>query len=763
MGNYEQLKQSVSDVIKTNGNQEITGSILQNVLLTIISSVGANAAFAGIATPTTNPGTPDGLVFYLASESGTYTNFNAIELQDGLSVLIWNGSWSSQQIFSVDDVPTAGSDNLVKSGGVYTKIKALEDAETDPRFSYAVNCGKKNTLLNNNGNEIQFNNYNTYYFNVSDYAGGKILISAYGLADPNGDWSLITCIKNDGTKDVIINRIGNYVQRYVYNVPENAKEIGISSDNGNITVLTYDKKIIKPIDYKTIYDVENSIADLQRRFLSPNGSTAVITTGNLLNETTFTDGKCLNKKDGSEVLFSKYSYTDYILVQSIKKLICYNIPENGGCFYDINKSFIIGFGNNPSIRNAVIDVPENAAFVRFNVGINDRNNGTAYLIDYDNKDVIIQYPWLMSTIGYEAIQIGVGAGWLSDDGTIKSSPTNGKYYKFDLPIGSSSVIVSNTTGITKNAGWSAFWFVDENGDYIESVSIDTTELVYKNYKKIIPANAKQIWVSSGMPKVVVGNDGNIISDIYSKIENASNLNHFFGKKIVWLGTSIPYGQTSEAGVSNPMPTPYPVIVGNNLKANVVNVARPGMAIETEPDGGRKTYGSLSLSIAELREQGYPTSPYQSYENAMLGQDADLYVFDCEPNNSNGDVSIIEEFDFYNWKYKDDSTFESHRDNYIGAFLFLLDKLWAEKPDAKVVMVSEFGYYTEEKWGETYPIREASLAIAKKLNIHVINLWDKLFYNKQNLSIYINTDNVHPKVAAHIRMGAILTNELLLID
>jgi hypothetical protein len=77
MGNYEQLKQSVSDVIKTNGNQEITGSILQNVLLTIISSVGANATFAGIATPTTNPGTPDGPVLYLASEGGTYTNFNA--------------------------------------------------------------------------------------------------------------------------------------------------------------------------------------------------------------------------------------------------------------------------------------------------------------------------------------------------------------------------------------------------------------------------------------------------------------------------------------------------------------------------------------------------------------------------------------------------------------------------------------------------------------------------------------------------------------
>lgn len=53
MGNYEQLKQAVSDVIKTNGNQEITGAILQNALLTIISTVGNGATFAGIATPGT--------------------------------------------------------------------------------------------------------------------------------------------------------------------------------------------------------------------------------------------------------------------------------------------------------------------------------------------------------------------------------------------------------------------------------------------------------------------------------------------------------------------------------------------------------------------------------------------------------------------------------------------------------------------------------------------------------------------------------------
>lgn len=94
MGNYEELKQAVSDVIKTNGNQEITGAILQNALLTIISTIGNNATFAGIATPETNPGTPDQNVFYIASSDGIYSNFNGITLKGEIVILSnKNGNW----------------------------------------------------------------------------------------------------------------------------------------------------------------------------------------------------------------------------------------------------------------------------------------------------------------------------------------------------------------------------------------------------------------------------------------------------------------------------------------------------------------------------------------------------------------------------------------------------------------------------------------------------------------------------------------------
>lgn len=98
MGNYEQLKRIVSSAIKANGNQEISGAILQNSLLSIISTIGANATFAGIATPTTNPGTPDQNIFYIAYENGIYSNFGGVTL-DGEVAIFSNedGSWKKKQ------------------------------------------------------------------------------------------------------------------------------------------------------------------------------------------------------------------------------------------------------------------------------------------------------------------------------------------------------------------------------------------------------------------------------------------------------------------------------------------------------------------------------------------------------------------------------------------------------------------------------------------------------------------------------------------
>ena len=91
MGNYEELKAAVAAVIKQNGNEEITGQIMQNTLLSMISNIGANSTFAGVATPETVPGTPDQNVFYLAGTPGVYANFGGYELKQGI-VMFTNAS-----------------------------------------------------------------------------------------------------------------------------------------------------------------------------------------------------------------------------------------------------------------------------------------------------------------------------------------------------------------------------------------------------------------------------------------------------------------------------------------------------------------------------------------------------------------------------------------------------------------------------------------------------------------------------------------------
>lgn len=87
MSNYTELKQAIEEVIKTNGQKEITGAIMQGVLTGIVSEIGANATFAGIATPDTAPGNPDANVFYIASVPGKYVNFGDIEVTDQVIIL----------------------------------------------------------------------------------------------------------------------------------------------------------------------------------------------------------------------------------------------------------------------------------------------------------------------------------------------------------------------------------------------------------------------------------------------------------------------------------------------------------------------------------------------------------------------------------------------------------------------------------------------------------------------------------------------------
>lgn len=120
MANYTDLKAAIAAVIKANGNNEITGTVLQNTLLTLVGSLGQFSTFAGVASPTTNPGSPDGNVFYLAFQEGQYVNFGGYNLPGNAIAVFDNksGTFVGTTIFSnvVKPYLPANRDTMLDNG-----------------------------------------------------------------------------------------------------------------------------------------------------------------------------------------------------------------------------------------------------------------------------------------------------------------------------------------------------------------------------------------------------------------------------------------------------------------------------------------------------------------------------------------------------------------------------------------------------------------------------------------------------------------------
>ncbi len=141
MGNWEKLKDGVIQAIHTNGNQSITGDILQSSLLAIINNLGEHAKFAGVAVPNTVAITnPDGHVFYLASEAGTYANFGGAVILDGELVIFTNnsvGEWDKTVINT-----TSVYDSLVNISTKYSENHILQTYTLTEALSVVPNSDR---------------------------------------------------------------------------------------------------------------------------------------------------------------------------------------------------------------------------------------------------------------------------------------------------------------------------------------------------------------------------------------------------------------------------------------------------------------------------------------------------------------------------------------------------------------------------------------------------------------------------------------------
>lgn len=120
MSEYSSLKATINANVKTNGNQEITGSIMNSVLNAMVDSLGRGFQFMGIATLSYDPGEPDEKVFYVAYTPGQYEHFGGLSvLNNEVAIFAWNGSWIKAGI------PIASLDQI-NSVKLYSRANNVE-------------------------------------------------------------------------------------------------------------------------------------------------------------------------------------------------------------------------------------------------------------------------------------------------------------------------------------------------------------------------------------------------------------------------------------------------------------------------------------------------------------------------------------------------------------------------------------------------------------------------------------------------------------
>ena len=144
MASYNELNALIDAYINRNGVQAITGQILNGVLKAMVEQLGRGYTIMGAATPTTDPGTPDGPESWFASTPGTYTEMGGLTVANAELALLsytpsdgWAKTTLTQGITEVQatidanvGIPEVSADYV--NGVLYFDFKNLKGTQGVP-------------------------------------------------------------------------------------------------------------------------------------------------------------------------------------------------------------------------------------------------------------------------------------------------------------------------------------------------------------------------------------------------------------------------------------------------------------------------------------------------------------------------------------------------------------------------------------------------------------------------------------------------------
>lgn len=290
MANYNILKAAIADYVKNRtGLETIDGDGLQQTLLSIVNSLGVEYQYAGIATPTTNPGTPDQNVFYLASTAGTYTNFGGLTLADGeIAILKYNGVWSK-------DSTGAASLEIVNQLGQ----RVIYDL---PKHSVSTDMYSKTGKFINSSNALETATENVNSILIPNI--GYTYVSVIANLNNNSVVAFLTDNFDDGTIHFCTGETGRHVigsgTSETLQIPGGCLFIYISTNNYNpVQILLHQQTdILENVENKT--NILRSSKEYRAKDYSYGGRPASISIGDAYLNLQNDNYAVIDKKNDAE-------------------------------------------------------------------------------------------------------------------------------------------------------------------------------------------------------------------------------------------------------------------------------------------------------------------------------------------------------------------------------------------------------------------------------------------------------------------------------
>lgn len=321
----------------------------------------AGYLYAGIATPTTNPGTPDRPVFYIAAQAGIYSNFGGAEVEQGESVILqWNdGAWAKSafkpmtdfnSVFDDDGNPLTSRlkdkasvivNNISFDGNRTLLDSAADDVRGCVLYGRSVQVINPGYSLYSPSDTTQWLKYNAkleYEF-IND-TGIRVKV----LSTPNSGPQLSSYKNPLASKFAPINKGKIYVEFGTLTLSDNVTELQVhivfykKDVETNKDVTTKSININAASNFSMSYDITGIEFDIIRilyRFSkSKNGSfdegdwfeLSSLRIATSENDTIYNVNKCL---EGSQIQIGSTSYELPVTLRGVPNEDKWNFKYNG--------------------------------------------------------------------------------------------------------------------------------------------------------------------------------------------------------------------------------------------------------------------------------------------------------------------------------------------------------------------------------------------------------------------------------------------------